>query len=78
MAQETVAQKAMLQGRVKWFDPDKSYGFITVKLGKDRKKDYFCHLSYVRGDTTPQKNQRVRFRAAPSRKGLEARDVELL
>ena len=34
----------MLEGTVKWFNPDKGYGFINVK---GRKDDVFVHLNEV-------------------------------
>jgi cold shock protein len=48
------------EGVVKWFDTDKSYGFIAVK-GHDR--DIFCHQSQIIGLGWRRllENQRVEF-----------------
>ena len=34
-----------MNGKVKWFSPDKGYGFVT---GEDTK-DYFVHFSEIKG-----------------------------
>ena len=34
-----------LQGKVKWFNPTKGYGFIERE---DKEKDVFVHVSAVR------------------------------
>ena len=35
-----------LQGKVKWFNPTKGFGFIERE---DKEKDVFVHVSAVRG-----------------------------
>lgn len=48
-----------MEGRVKWFDDRKGYGFI---LGEDGK-DYFVHMSEIRmeGHKTLREGQQVEF-----------------
>lgn len=48
-----------MQGRVKWFDPKKGYGFITGEDGTD----YFVHWSEIQmpGYKTLEVDQRVQF-----------------
>jgi CspA family cold shock protein len=35
----------MAQGKIKWFDPEKGYGFITPIEGSEDSKDVFVHIS---------------------------------
>ena len=61
------------QGRVKWFDPDKGYGFIE----RDSGGDIFVHWKSVQMDgyVTLTENQRVEFEVAHGPKGAHAKDV---
>ena len=36
----------MAEGKVKWFNPDKGYGFIEREVGDD----LFVHFSEIQGD----------------------------
>ncbi len=67
MAEERV------QGRVKWFDEKKGYGFIECDDGTD----IFVHFSAIRGGgfKTLREGQRVEFRIATGEKGRRAEDV---
>lgn len=49
-----------MQGKVKWFNPTKGYGFIE---SADNKKDVFVHISAVQaaGLRTLDEGQDVRF-----------------
>jgi CRISPR-associated protein (TIGR03986 family) len=57
------------QGRIKWFNPDKRYGFIERGGGKD---DVFLHVSEWKGTGTLQEGQRVNFEVEKTPKGLQA------
>jgi CspA family cold shock protein len=60
-------------GRVKWFDDRKGYGFIEWQDGED----VFVHFSSIRGQgfRTLKEGEGVRFRVAEGEKGLQAMDV---
>jgi len=61
------------QGRVKWFNAEKGYGFIE----RDSGGDVFVHWRAVRMDgyVTLEENQRVEFLVARGPKGEQAREV---
>ena len=63
----------MAQGTVKWFNPDKGYGFIAVDGGKD----VFVHFSAIQGDGYKSLNegQAVEFEVTRGPKGLQAANV---
>jgi len=56
----------MDEGRIKWFDPDRRYGFIERGGGKD---DVFLHISKWKGSGTPQERQQVTFDLEKTPKG---------
>ncbi len=58
-----------IKGKVKWFDPDKKYGFIS---GEDRK-DYFVHASQFQG--VLNKDDEVFFNPVEVEKKLQAQNV---
>ena len=66
-----------LEGAVKWFEPDKGYGFISPDGGG---KDVFIHITALRRSglegLTP--GQRVRVDVIDGRKGLEADHITLV
>jgi len=66
----------MAQGTVKWFNPDKGYGFIAVDGGKD----VFVHFSAIQSDgyRTLEEGQRVEFGVAEGRRGAQALQVRIL
>ena len=60
-----------MQGIVKWFSPERHYGFI---IGED-KKDYFFHSSEVQGDGKIFEGDEVEFIAEETKKGFQALKV---
>lgn len=65
-----------VQGTVKWFNPDKGYGFIEREAGKD----VFVHYSALQGQGFRSLNegQQVEFTIEESPKGPQAVDVTIL
>ncbi|HEY3908913.1 MAG TPA: cold shock domain-containing protein [Stellaceae bacterium] len=68
---------ATVEGAVKWFEPDKGYGFISPDGGG---KDVFIHVTALRrsGITALDPGQRVRVEVVDGKKGLEAERVTLI
>jgi cold shock protein len=66
-----------LDGAVKWFEPDKGYGFISPDGGG---KDIFIHVTALRrsGINALGPGQRVRVDVVDGRKGLEADRITLI
>ncbi len=64
----------MAQGRVKWFDAKKGYGFI---LDNESGKDVFVHYSTIQMDgfKSLSEGQEVEFEAVAGNKGLQATKV---
>lgn len=64
------------QGRVKWFNATKGFGFITREQGDD----VFVHYRSIRGEghRTLREGQRVEFVVMKGDKGLQAEDVQPL
>ncbi len=62
-----------MKGTVKWFDPKKGYGFITMEDGND----IFVHYSAITMDgfKTLEENQRVEFDITEGPKGKQASNV---
>ncbi|ABC31937.1 Cold shock protein [Hahella chejuensis KCTC 2396] len=60
-------------GIVKWFNPNKGFGFITREGGDD----IFVHFRSIRGrgHRSLRQGQKVRFRTVEGDKGLQAEDV---
>jgi cold shock protein len=68
-------KRKMAQGTVKWFNPDKGYGFIA---SDDGTGDVFVHHSVIQADgyRSLEENQRVEFTASPGAKGPQAENVQ--
>ena len=66
-----------LEGAVKWFEPDKGYGFMAPDGGG---KDVFIHITALRrsGLEALDSGQRVRAEVVDGRKGLEADHITLI
>jgi cold shock protein len=64
-------------GKVKWFNDNKGYGFITRD---DGGKEVFVHHSKIecKGYRTLKEGGRVRFNVIPHEKGDRAVNVECL
>ena len=67
--------KKMPKGKVKWFNDQKGYGFITPD---DGSKDLFVHHSSVEGEgfKTLSEGQEVEFEMTQSDKGPKAANVK--
>ncbi len=63
----------MMQGKVKWFNNDKGYGFIEY----DKLSDIFVHYSAIvkEGYKTLNEGSVVNFKLIETSKGLQAIDV---
>ena len=66
-----------MKGKVKWFNDQKGYGFITPE---DGSPDVFVHHSgiQVQGFKTLAENQMVEFDTVASDKGPKAANVKPL
>ncbi|AAO68561.1 MULTISPECIES: transcription antiterminator/RNA stability regulator CspE [Salmonella] len=66
-----------ITGLVKWFNPEKGFGFITPK---DGSKDVFVHFSAIQSNEfrTLNENQEVEFSAEQGPKGPSAVNVVAL
>jgi cold shock protein len=65
----------MSLGKVKWFNAEKGYGFITPD---DGGKDLFVHHSEIKvqGFKTLEENQAVEFEVGEGQKGPCATNVQ--
>jgi cold shock protein len=63
----------MLEGKVKWFNPRKGYGFIGTEDGRD----VFVHYSSIaaEGFKTLDEGDTVSFEIVEGEKGLRATNV---
>ena len=63
----------MTTGKVKWFNSQKGYGFITPESGKD----VFVHHSAIQGEgfKTLEEGQEVEFEIQQGPKGEQAVNV---
>ncbi|MBI5242705.1 MAG: cold-shock protein [Elusimicrobia bacterium] len=67
----------MPKGKVKWFNDQKGFGFITPD---DGSKDLFVHHSAILGDgfKTLAENQEVEYETQQTEKGPRAANVKKL
>jgi cold shock protein len=63
----------MARGKVKWFNNQKGYGFITPEEGKD----VFVHFSALQGEgyKSLEEGQEVEFEIEQGPKGEQAKNV---
>jgi CspA family cold shock protein len=66
----------MPEGKVKWFNDQKGFGFIE----QDGGPDLFVHHTAITGEgfKTLSEGQRVRFEAEETSKGPKAKDVQII
>ena len=64
----------MAMGKVKWFNQEKGFGFISQEDGKE---DVFCHHTAIEMDgyRVLQEGQAVEFDVTKGPKGLQASKV---
>ena len=67
---------AQVQGKVKWFNDEKGFGFIE----QDGGKDVFVHFSAIQGSgrKTLKEGQRVTMEVTSGPKGPQAENVNPL
>jgi CspA family cold shock protein len=67
----------MLTGKVKWFNPQKGYGFISPD---DGKKDIFIHISALEksGINTLNENDKVSYDEARNNGKVSAANIKIL
>ncbi len=65
----------MTTGTVKWFSPEKGYGFIQQENGPD----VFVHFSAISGAgyRNLEENQKVEFEITEGQKGPQAANVRI-
>src|SRR5262249_38719936 len=66
--------RLVAQGRVKWFNNSKGYGFIEIEGGKD----VFVHFSAIQGSgyRSLEEGQSVEFEITQGTKGPQASNVK--
>jgi len=64
-------------GTVKWFSPDKGYGFIAPE---DGSKDVFIHISALNaaGLDNLDENQKIKYEVTSSQGKQSAANIELV
>ena len=62
-----------MQGKVKWFNAEKGFGFIEVEGGND----VFVHFSAIQGEgfKSLDEGQRVQFEVVQGNRGPQAENV---
>jgi len=62
-----------MQGKVKWFNAEKGYGFITAENGKE----YFAHFSQIKKDgyKSLAEGEAVSFDVTEGQRGPQASNI---
>ena len=70
---ESLGGKNMQNGKVKWFNNEKGYGFIEVEGGND----VFVHFTAIQGEgyKTLEEGQEVSFEIVEGNRGPQAANV---
>jgi CspA family cold shock protein len=65
-----------MTGKVKWFNSEKGYGFIT----SDEGQDVFAHYSQIMKDgfKSLEEGERVSFEVTDGAKGPQASNIEVI
>ena len=68
--------RALAEGKVKWFNEKKGFGFIE----NDEGGDVFVHYSAInaKGYRSLEEGQRVEYAIIEGKKGLQAQDVNVV
>ena len=69
---EKAGAKGKEEGTVKWFDPQKNFGFI----GREGKNDVFVHANALNG-LPIKEGDKVKFDVEEGEKGPSAVNVEM-
>ena len=71
---EEIRMSERVQGKVKWFNASKGYGFLERP---DGEADVFVHFSAIQGEgfRTLEEGEPVEFSVAQTDKGLQAENV---
>lgn len=64
----------MVQGKVKWYNKEKGYGFIQGDDGQE----YFMHHTQLPRDAKLQPGDKMSFDVTETDRGLQAQNIELL
>ena len=64
----------MQEGKVKFFNQNKSYGFVAGDDGKD----YFVHSSGIAPGIYPKEGDKVSFEVVDGERGPKADKVEII
>ena len=67
----------MAQGKLKWFDPKKGYGFITPD---DDSKDVFLHISALEKANITQLEEKeiIKYELPEHRGKMSASNIEIV
>jgi len=63
-----------MEGKVKWYNFKKGFGFIQA----EDEKDYFVHYTQVPKGVTLKDNDKVTFEVKETDKGLQATNIQLV